>query len=126
MVSGMSGSAGSVIFLGRYALISRGFVADGFDTGVGTSGGGGSTIDRMEFRLFELRKLGGDFMEKPERVLSWLMLLTLEYPPPGPPLCGAVRGLSMISSGNRGMVGAAPLVLIVDCGLEASLFDRNR
>ena len=81
----------------------------------------------MEFRCLELKKLGGDFIEKPDRVLPCVLLLFSKvYPPPGLPLWGAVRGLSSISSGNRGTVGAAAFVHATDCRLEASLFERDR
>ena len=81
----------------------------------------------MEFRLLELKKAGGLFIEKPERVLPCVSLvLPGAYPPPGLPLCGAVRGLSIISSGNRGIAGATALVLATDCRLEASLLERDR
>ena len=123
-VSGISASAGSVAFLGVYVLISRALGLDNVGVGVGI-GGGGSIVERTEFRLLsELKMVGGDFIEKPERVRPWLSLLGL-YPPPGLPLCGAVRGLSMMTSGTRGIVGAAALVAIVDCRLAASFFDRD-
>src|SRR6266536_3844747 len=76
---------------------------------VGT-GGGASMFDRIEFRLLLLRKLGGDFIENPERVLPGVSFVADVYPPPAFPLCGAVWGLSA-SSRRRGML----MMLTIDC-----------
>ncbi len=122
-MSGTSASAGCVAFLGWYVLISRSLGVEVLDIGVGT-GGGDSAVCWIEFRLLELKNGGGDFIEKPDRVLP-LSALAL-YPPPGLPLCGAVRGLSMKSSGSRGIVAAAAKAAVVDCRLAASFFVRDR
>jgi hypothetical protein len=79
----------------------------------------------MELRLFELRKLGGDFIENPERVLQLAFLgaavfvSVSVYPPPGAPLCGAVRGRSMASSRCRGTFGGGAMLEFRDCRLES-------
>jgi len=82
--------------------------------------GGGSTVDLMELRLVELGKLGGDFIENPERVLqlAFLGAAVSVYPPPGVPLCGAVRGRSMASSRCRGTFGRGAMLEFGDCCLE--------
>jgi hypothetical protein len=74
-VLGAPASAGLEAFVGWYALISRGFGAEDLEIGAGTRRGGGSTVDRMEFRWLELKKLGGDFIENPDRVLPCVLLL---------------------------------------------------
>jgi hypothetical protein len=90
-------------------------------TTLGIGGGGGSAVDLMELRLVELRKLGGDFIENPERVLqlAFLGAAISVYPPPGAPLCGAVRGRSMASSRCRGTFGGGATLEFRDCRLES-------
>jgi hypothetical protein len=91
------------------------------DLFIGLGIGGGSAVDLMELRLFELKKLGGDFIENPERVLplAFLGAAVSVYPPPGAPLCGAVRGRSMGSSRCRGTFGAGAMLEFRDCRLES-------
>jgi hypothetical protein len=90
--------------------------------------GGGSTVDLMELRLVELRKLGGDFIENPERVLqlAFLGAAVSVYPPPGVPLCGAVRGRSMASCRCRGTFGGGAMLEFRDCRLESSFRALDR
>jgi hypothetical protein len=72
-------------------------------------------VERTEFRLLLLKKLGGDFIENPERVLPLPLVSFAICPPPGIPLCGAVRGRCVASSRFRGMLGAAVILLTIDC-----------
>jgi hypothetical protein len=83
--------------------------------------GGASAVDLMELRLVELKKLGGDFVENPDRVLqlAFLGAAVSVYPPPGAPLCGAVRGRSMASSRCRRTLGGGAMLEFRDCRLES-------
>lgn len=88
----------------------------------GRGGGDVSKIDRIELRLPELKKVGGDFVEKPDRVLPSLSAPDLS-PFPRVTLPGAVRGLSM---GSSGCLGPTAPDLMDCCCLAASFFDLDR
>jgi hypothetical protein len=118
------------LFVGWYGWTSRG---GGFDTDIevglcaALGIGGSSTVDLMEFRLLELKKLGGDFIEKPDRVLPLALLAAAVYPPPPPPpgvpSCGAVRGRSMGASRGRGTLG--PGAMLDFCRESFRALDRR-
>lgn len=89
-------------------------------------GGSGSTVLRIELRLLLLKKLGGDFMEKPDLVLPCALRLPFS---PRCPSFGAVRGLSIGSSRYRGTLGASAAsdcLLAASDGLLDSLFALER
>jgi hypothetical protein len=74
-------------------------------------------LDCIELRLL-LKMLGGEFIENPDNVLPFVLLVLFDLlcPPPGVPSCGAVLGRWIVSSRRRGMLGRNAAILpVVDC-----------
>lgn len=82
-------------FVGTYVLISRGggeYACGVGELGLGVEGIGGISV--LESRRLVLGIVGGDFMENPDEVLAFILLVLFDLvrPPPGVPSCGAVLG----------------------------------